>query len=89
MVTTKRGVTVRITMGQAFKDDLAALVKLRGGRVWSARLDETSTGCEVVATFYRLRTTEQVQDLVWQEWPMCSVGVQLNSTSSRRRRNNA
>ena len=72
----RKALTVEIDMGQAYRDALPAHVRKLGGRVWSVRQDSSSTVVTVTATFYKGQTARQVQDLLWDEWPMCSIGVQ-------------
>jgi hypothetical protein len=72
----KAPLTVNIEMGQAFRDALPALVRKIGGRVWSTRLNAPFYTLVIVrATFYGGKTAREVENAIWAEWPMCSVGV--------------
>lgn len=67
--------TFDITMGQAFRDSLRTACRELGARVWTAKLDSSSTLVTVRATFSG-KTARQVQDALWRLWPACSIGVE-------------
>lgn len=72
--TSKKSSTFTIEMGQAYRDVLPKTVREIGGRVWWRRLDSSTTLVYVRATFYG-KTSRDVQDALWERFPMASVGV--------------
>jgi hypothetical protein len=64
-----------VEMGQGFRDVLPNALRELGGRVWSARLDESTTLVRVRVSFAAARTAASVQDALWDRWPSCSIGV--------------
>ena len=62
-----------VTMGQAFQRSLPVLLKSHGARV--TKVDPGLVEVDVWCFFGKPKTTLEVQELVWKEYPACSVGV--------------
>lgn len=64
-----------VVMGQAFRDSLPRQLEKLGGRVLEVNPDYTTV--EVVVSFPGDDdwSPDLLQAELWQEWPMCSIGV--------------
>lgn len=63
-----------VTMGQAFHESLPALLRAEGGHV--EEVHRGAVEVTVNVSFAAARSANSVQQLVWDEWPSVSVGVE-------------